>query len=366
MTGSGADWIALGLISADNPRIIPRLLSLFPHPPDVLRASRDELKSLGPGDMLAAGAFPGGLLRRAAEEERLLRKLGGRAVALSDDDYPGLLKQIADPPLVLFCLGDVKVLSEPAVGIVGSRKPSVYGRSVAEGLARDLAGRGLAVASGLAEGIDTRAHAGALETGRTIAVLGTGLDDCYPRQNRRLAEKIAAAGVLVTEFPLGSEPLGHHFPQRNRLISGLSLALVVVEASPRSGSLITAKLALDQNREVLAVPGAITSPLSSGTNALIQAGAKPVTCWQDVAEELPGSLRDRVLEAGLGEGAGEAARSGEEKKVLGCLGVRGPVHIDELAARSEVPLPDLLAVLLDMELRGLVRQSPGKYFYRSP
>lgn len=364
MTGNGLDWIALGLLTSDCPRIIPRILSRFPRPTDILRASREDLKSLGLGEDVLRDGPSEALLERAADEERRLRGLGGKAVGWGGEEYPFLLRQIPDPPLVLFVLGDAGVLAGPAVGIVGARNPSAYGRAVAESLARELAGRGPAVISGLAEGIDTRAHLGALEKGRTIAVLGTGLDVCYPRQNRKLAERIASSGALVTEFPLGSEPLAHHFPQRNRLISGLSLALVVVEASLRSGSLITAKLALDQDREVLAVPGAITSTLSSGTNSLIQSGAKPVTCWRDVAEELPAPLRDEMLAAGRNGAAGEA-RGGREEKVLGCLDGSEPVHIDELASRSEVPLPDLLSVLLDMELRGLVRQSPGKYYYRS-
>jgi DNA processing protein len=365
MTGNGLDWIALGLLTAECPRIIPRILSRYPNPTDMLRVSREELKALGLSEDVVLDGLPDALLDDASDEDRRLRGLGARAVGWGEDEYPFLLRQIPDPPLVLFVLGDAAVLAGPAVGIVGARNPSAYGRSVAENLARDLSGRGPAVVSGLAEGIDTRAHLGALEAGRTIAVLGTGLDVCYPRQNRRLAERIASAGALVTEFPLGSGPLAHHFPQRNRLISGLSLALVVVEASLKSGSLITARLALDQDREVLAVPGAITSSLSSGTNSLIQSGAKPVTCWQDVAEELPAPLRDGMMAASRSGAAGKA-RNGEEERVLGCLGGGGPVHIDELASRSEVPLPDLLSVLLDMELRGLVRQSPGKYFYRSP
>ncbi|MBN2199271.1 MAG: DNA-processing protein DprA [Candidatus Aminicenantes bacterium] len=365
MAGNGLDWIALGLMTSESFRIIPRILSFYPHPPDVLRATRDELESLRLAEDQIQDALSGLWHERAAEEDRRLRKLGARAVGFGENGYPPLLKRIPDPPLVLYARGDGRIWSEPAIGIVGARNPSSYGRTVAESLARELACRGLVVISGLAEGIDTRAHVGALDGGRTVAVLGTGLDVCYPRQNRKLAERIAAEGALVTEFPLGSEPAGRHFPQRNRLISALSLALVVVEAAPKSGSLITAKLALEQNREVLAVPGAITSKLSVGTNALIRAGARPATCWQDVAEELPPPLNDRVLKAGRGGAEEAAARTGEERKILGCLAAGGSVHIDELASRSEVPVPDLLAVLLDMELRGLVRPSPGKYYTRS-
>jgi len=359
------DWMALSLATAECPRAIPRVLSRFVDPIEALDYPEEDLRVLGLSEEAAGGLASGYFRQLAGKEEAGLKRLGGRIISLEDEAYPELLKQIPDPPLVLYCLGRAEDLQRPAVGVVGSRHPTPYGREVARNLAQELAGRKLVVASGLAEGIDTCAHVGALDSGRTVAVLGTGLDICYPRQNRSLAKKIVAAGCLVTEFPLGSPPAGHHFPQRNRLISGLCLALVVVEASLQSGSLITAQLALEQNREVLAVPGNITSKLSCGTNNLIQAGAKPATRWQDVVEELPAAVRESAQAVGRTDSGRACPQGRDENRVLGCLRPDGLVHIDEIAVRTEVPLPNLLAVLLDMELRGLVRQSPGKFYQRS-
>lgn len=365
MNGRRLDWIALSLAMAESPKSIPRVLSRFADPLEVLHDPEENLRVLGFGEEAVEGLSSGRFREMAVKEEAGLDRLGGRIISYEDQAYPDLLKQIFDPPFVLYGLGRIETLNEPAVGIVGSRHPTPYGRGAAHSLARELAARGLAVASGLAEGIDTCAHSGALDSGRTVAVLGTGLDVVYPRQNRGLAKKIVASGCLVTEFPLGARPVGHHFPQRNRLISGLCLALIVVEASLQSGSLITARLALEQNREVLAVPGNITSELSRGTNELIQAGAKPATCWQDVVEELPAAVRDSAWAAGRTEPDRPSALGREERRVLGCLRPDGLIHIDEIAVRTDVPLPNLLAVLLNMELRGLVRQSPGKFYQRS-
>jgi len=365
MNGRSLGWIALGLATAECPKSIPRVLARFVDPLEALHCSEEEMRGLGFGQETAGSLASGRFHDMAAKEVARLARLGGRVVSFEDQGYPGLLKQIPDPPFVLYGLGEIETLNGPAVGIVGSRHPTPYGRGVATSLSRELAGRRLVVVSGLAEGIDSCAHLGALDSGRTVAVLGTGLDIVYPRQNRGLAKSISASGCLVTEFPLGAPPAGFHFPQRNRLISGLCLALVVVEASMQSGSLITARLALEQNREVLAVPGNIISPLSCGTNELIQAGAKPATCWQDVVEELPEAVREAAYAAGRTDSGRASSLGREERQVLGCLRPDGIVHIDEIAVRSDVPLPNLLAVLLDMELRGLVRQSPGKFYQRS-
>jgi DNA processing protein len=365
MSGRSVDWMALSLATAESPRAIPKILSRFADPLEVIHDSEENLRVLGFNEEAIDGLSSGCFRQRALKEEVELHRLGGRIISYEDQAYPNLLKQIFDPPFVLYVLGRIEVLNEPAVGIVGSRHPTPYGRQAAHSLARELAGRHLAVASGLAEGIDSCAHAGALESGRTIAVLGTGLDVVYPRQNRGLAKKIAASGCLVTEFPLAARPRAHHFPQRNRLISGLCLAVIVVEASLKSGSLITARLALEQNREVMAVPGNITSELSRGTNELIQAGAKPATCWQDVVEELPAAVRDKAWAVGRSEPDPPSPLGQEERQVLGCLRPDSLLHIDDIAVRTDVPLPNLLAVLLDMELRGLVRQSPGKFYQRS-
>jgi DNA processing protein len=235
---------------------------------------------------------------------------------------------------------------------------------VAEKLASDLAERGLVVISGLACGIDATAHWGALRTGSTAAVLGSGLNVVYPRENRKLWEKIAEQGVVVTEYPLGSKPLGHHFPLRNRIISGLALAVVVVEATRKSGSLITARLALEQNREVLAVPGNITSELSRGANWLIKSGARLVEGWEDVIEELPApwseELRGKMPERPTPLPALTAA----EKSLLNLLRPDELRHVDELVDGTRLSVSEVLVHLLSLELKGCVSPRPGQYYQR--
>jgi DNA processing protein len=255
-------------------------------------------------------------------------------------------------------------LKGPAVSVVGARKPSPYGRAVAERLARDLASRGLVIVSGLARGVDSIAHWGALEGGKTVAVLGSGLENIYPRENRALFEKIIEQGAVVSEFPPKSPPLGFHFPLRNRIISGLSYAVVVVEATKKSGSLISARLALEQNREVMAVPGNITSELSLGTNLLIQAGAKLVESWEDVVEELPSPLKEQLLNQKEEEMEERPSMSEQEKRVFEHLKPDSLTHVDELVDETEFSVSETLSFLLNLELKGLIYQRPGKYFQR--
>ncbi len=252
----------------------------------------------------------------------------------------------------------------PSVSIVGSRKPSSYGRAVVLRLAEELASRGIVVISGLARGIDATAHLGALKGGKTIAVLGSGLENIYPRENRPLFERIVEDGAVVSEFPAQSPPLGFHFPIRNRIISGLSLAVVVVEAAKRSGSLITARLALEQNREVMAVPGNITSELSQGTNWLIKSGAKPVESWEDVAEEFPSPLKEQILSPKEGKKRKLPSMNSDEKFLFGLLQPDSTIHIDEILEKSDFSVSEALSTLLSLELKGLVLQNPGKYFQR--
>jgi len=286
-------------------------------------------------------------------------------LTLDSPGYPGHLREIFDPPFVLYCEGDAETLRNPAVAVVGARRPTPYGRAVAEKIAADLAGRGCVVASGLAAGIDACAHRGALRTGRTVAVLGCGLDVSYPWENRGLQREIAGRGAVVTEYALETPPLAENFPVRNRIISGLSLGLVVVEAAAKSGSLITAKLALSQDREVMAVPGNVTSALSAGPNGLIRDGARPVGSWEDVAEGLPSPWRENLLarseekEQNIG-----ASLSRDELRVLDELAVDVARPIDELAERTGSSVSSLLALLLGLELKGAVVQHPGKEFQR--
>ena len=358
-------WVALNLVLSDTLRPAQKILDYFGSPENACRAPAHELESLGlEKDRALRLAFPG-LLDEAARVLAAAERKGWRLLTRDDESYPPLLREIFDPPHVLYVAGDPEILSAPAVAVVGARRPTPFGRAVAERLARDLAARGLVVVSGMAAGIDSLAHWGALLAGRTVAVLGSGFDEVYPKENKELFRKIAATGAVVTEFPPAARPLGYHFPLRNRVISGLTLAVVVVEATRRSGSLITARLALEQNREVMAVPGNITSALSSGTNWLIKTGAKLVETWEDVVEELPSPLRERFLSRREEEKKKMPAMSPEERTVFDRLSVETPVHIDELVEAANTSVSEMLGLLLNLELKGLIRQAPGKFFQRS-
>ncbi len=358
-------WLALQLLFHGPSGAARRVLKRFPEVTDVFRAAPADFEGLRLGGDAVEALVSGRAIDRAARE---LENVGRKAYALltlDDPGYPGYLREIFDPPFVLYCEGDPETLRNPAVAIVGARRPTPYGRAVAERLAGDLAGRGCVVASGLAAGIDACAHRGALQKGRTVAVLGSGLDVCYPWENRGLQREIAGRGAVVSEFPLGTPPLAEHFPVRNRIISGLSLALVVVEAAWKSGSLITAKLALAQDREVMAVPGNVTSELSAGPNGLIKDGARPVASWEDVAEGLPSPWREDLLARRdeIEENSG-ASLSPDERRLLDELAVDAALPIDELAERTGLSVSVLLALLLGLELKGAVVQRPGKEFQR--
>ncbi len=299
----------------------------------------------------------------AREQLEQLKRHNARLVSYWDDAYPALLKQIYDPPAFLFVKGEFREQDRHAVAVVGTRQPTRYGQAVAERLSADLARHGLTIVSGLAYGIDTLAHRAALNVeGRTLAVLGTGVDLIYPQKNRKLAERIVSHGALISEFPMGTPPDWTNFPRRNRLISGLSLGTAVVEAGQRSGALITAAMALDQNREVFAVPGNIDSPKSVGTNGLIKQGAKVVTGSEDILEELRPHLHG--LEAVSEAPQPEVKLTEAESRVLQLLG-REPKHIDLIAKELAIPTSTILAWLLSLELKNLVRQLPGKQFVRS-
>ena len=357
-------WLALNAAVADHPRAARLLLRAFPDVAGIFGAGADALAGLGVREDIARRLASPGALDPARRELEKVEKKAYSILTFEDAGYPPLLREIFDPPLVLYVSGSPEALAGPAVAIVGARRPTPYGRAVARRLASDLASRGLVIVSGFARGIDSCAHAGALEAGgRTAAVLGSGLDAIYPPENARLADRVRDAGALATEFPLGAEPLGYRFPLRNRIIAGLGSGLVVVEASRRSGSLITAKLALEENREVMAVPGNTTSGLSEGTNGLIRQGARLVEGWEDVAEGLPAALRDEVLSRRADEGPA-AELSGPEAAVLGALPVDAEVGVDELADRTDLSVSELLGTLLGLELKGLVVRNPGKCFQR--
>jgi DNA processing protein len=368
------DWIALNMTPGVGPRAAARLLERFGSAEGVYAALRAELERL----RLRPEAVESIVLRdrheEAARELARVRELGADVLVLDDGTYPALLREIADPPITLYVKGEWAACFEgPCVGIVGSRRCSTYGQNVAVLLARELASRGVVIVSGLARGIDAAAHRGALEAGgRTVAVLGTGVDEVYPRDHRKLAAEILGrGGALVSQFPLSTPPIPENFPYRNRIISGLSLGVVLVEAAENSGSLITARLAMEQNREVFAVPGNITSRNSFGTNYLIKgAGAKLVQTWQDVVAEFPPDIAARILPPEMKKGKAAAAAatpadvSDEERAVLKLLSGDESVHIDELAEAAGRPVHELAGVLLGLEMRELVRQLPGKCFVR--
>ena len=309
---------------------------------------------------------------RAGRDLEELAKLGGEVLVLTDPRYPALLRQTYDPPIVLYSLGDIDgALAQPAVALVGSRRCSTYGRNVAEKLARELAERGVTIISGLARGIDSAAHRGALEgKGLTVAVMGTGLDAVYPKENRKLAEQISAHGALMTEFPLATPPISQNFPFRNRVISGLALGVMVVEGAERSGSLITARLAYEQGRDVFAVPGNITSAKSFGPNYLIKDGAKLVQAWRDVVEEFPSELKAAIISAERGESRVEQLKKDEltlsdaERRLLARLKVDESTHIDQLITSSGLARGELMTALLTLEMTDRVRQLPGKTFVK--
>jgi DNA processing protein len=370
--GSPIDWIALSLLPGLGPISLRQALERFGDPAEIayrlppraflsLRGfRRDRL------DELVAARR--GLARRAERESRLCEQRQIGIVAWPDAGYPAALREISDPPLVLFQRGELRE-SVLRIGVVGTRAPTAYGRRAATGLAGGLAARGIEVVSGAARGIDSSAHTGALEEeeGRTVAVLGSGLLCPYPPENEALLERIAENGAVLSEFPPREPPRGEQFPRRNRLISGLSAAVVVVEAAVKSGSLITANHALEQGREVLAVPGPVSSARSEGCNRLIQQGAKLIQNIEDILEELPPVYRTAVVDGSLaGEGPDLAGLSEDERAVLGILDEVEPVHLDEVARRVPFGVARLQAALFGLQLRGAVEQMPGRYYVSRP
>ena len=362
-----------------GPRAAAKLLERFGSAEAVFNATRAELEALRLRPEAIESIRARDLHERAGGEIERVRELGADILLLDDGVYPALLREIFDPPITLYVKGAwTECFEQPCVAMVGSRRCSTYGQNAAVMLARDLAERGVTITSGLARGIDAAAHRGALEAGgRTVAVMGTGLDQVYPRDHKKLAEEILEhGGAIVSEFPLETPPAPQNFPYRNRVISGLSLGVVVVEAAENSGSLITARMAMEQNREVFSVPGNITSRNSFGTNYLIKgAGAKLVQQWQDIATELPPEIAARLLppatkkrteEKGLVEQLELVPDdlSLTEHAVLRLLSADDSVHIDALVEASKLTVPELTSALLALEMRELIRQLPGKCFVR--
>ena len=371
-----ADWIALNMIRGIGPRTANQLIDRFGAPAQVFAASRLSLEKEGIKPESIQELHDSEILEKANAEIERLEQLGAIVVTLEDDDYPPLLREIYDPPIALYIRGDFKkVLARPCLAVVGSRRCSTYGINAAQSLSRDLAQNGLTIVSGLARGIDAAAHRGALETGGlTIAVVGTGLEMTYPKEHKKLEEEIAASGAVVSEFPLGTPPLPQNFPYRNRVLSGLCFGVLIVEAAEHSGSLITARLANEQGREVFAVPGNITSQTSFGTNFLIKDGAKLVQHWRDVAEELPRDVREGILgvdrpKRGVTQSNVQpmfetVALSDHERKLLDLLTADAPSHVDQLLISSGMNSSDLMTALLGLEMKDRIRELPGKSYIK--
>lgn len=357
-------WLALSLTPGLGSILIKRLLNRFKTPEAVFQAPRkDLLKIEGLGERVAGEIQKGPLENGVKREMALLEKAGGKILTLKDDDYPRRLKDIYDPPALLYVKGDLKGEDELAIAIVGSRKTSPYGRWFTGKISQDLARHGITIVSGLARGIDSVAHQGALQVGgRTIAVLGCGIDVVYPSENRNLFYQITEHGAVLSEFPMGSPPEGGHFPKRNRIISGLSIGVVIVQASTGSGSLITAGYALDQGREVFAVPGNVGAEGSRGTNQLIKDGAKLVESSEDILEEILPQWK-REGEVVLRAEPPGCHLATEEKALYELLG-ETPLHIDAIIRESHLDPGKVSSLLLTLELKGLICQWPGKCFSR--
>ena len=356
------DWIALRLVRGVGNVTYRQLLDRFASPREILRTSPAMLTEAGTSVRVAREIAAFDQWEEVEAELEKLARMNARLVTQTDAEYPERLRQIHDPPPFLYIRGHVEPRDTLAIAIVGARTASTYGRKMARELAQELAGCGVCVVSGLARGIDSEAHQASLATGgRTIAVLGSGLDVVYPREHIALAEQIAASGAVVSEFSLGSQPEAGNFPYRNRVISGISLGTVVVEATEKSGSLITAQCALDQNREVFAVPGPVTASRSRGPHRLIKAGAKLVESIDDILSEIAPALArtDRVEKNG--PSVPVVPLEPDEEMVLQ-LFPEEAVHVDTLITGSGLEPARVLEVLLGLELKGVVTQLPGMYF----
>lgn len=364
-------WLALALTPGLGARSGGKLLREFGGPDAIFNASLTALEAQRLPAAVAQAIHSRQPLSAAAKELANAQALGCRLLTWDEPEYPARLREIYDPPPLLYVKGNAELLNRHLISIVGARRPTPYGNQMAERLARDLSDRGLVVISGLARGIDASAHKGALGSGSgtTIGVLGCGIDVIYPKENNKIFEEIERRGAIVSEFPLGTFPAPQNFPIRNRIIAGIGLGVVVVEGAQYSGSLITARLAMEFGREVFGVPGNATQPSSFGPNHLIKQGAKLVTGWEDVVEELPTPVRAELMPV---ETASSEERevlvqqdlSATERPLYAMLSVDQARHVDDLVENSGLTSSEVLAALFDLELRGVVRQLPGKQFVK--
>ena len=358
-----APWLALGRVKGLGGVSFKKLAAYFGDPTRALLASTADLEHVeGINRDVVDGLMNFSDWIAVDEELRRTRDAGIEILPFNDPKYPERLRAIADPPPCLYVKGALRAEDEKAVAIVGSRSASDYGRRVARDLARGLASLGLTVVSGMARGIDGVAHESALQAGgRTIAVLGSGVERAYPPEHQGLYRRIIENGAVVSELPIGTRPMAFNFPARNRLISGLSLGVVVVEATEKSGSLITAALALEQDREVFAVPGEVGASRSRGAHRLIRQGAKLVENVDDIIEEIAPQLVRRRDGGARSERALPANAADHTRKIYSLL-QENSLHVDQVVERSGLPPAQVLEILLDLELQGYLRQAPGKVY----
>jgi DNA processing protein len=371
------EWLALLLTPGLGPTRSRKLVEHFGSAEKVFQASLTELESTGIQAVSAQSIATGKSAELAREEQARALAAGINVLSMDDPLYPSRLKEIYDPPLVLYVRGSSDLLAKPGIAMVGTRHPSPYGSGMAERLASDLASQGLVIISGMARGVDTASHRGAIAAkGKTAAVFGTGVDVIYPKENSRLSDQILAfGGALISEFPLGTFAAPQNFPIRNRILSGMSVGVLVVEAAEYSGTRITARLALEQNRDVYAVPGNVTNKNSWGPNTLIKQGAKLVATWEDVWEDLPTEVRLALTPATPPESQSSESASlfpdeglpPHEKRILSLLKADEATHIDELIEKleSQMSSSEIFAALFELELANKIRQMPGKNFVKS-
>jgi DNA processing protein len=364
-------WLALALTPGLGARSAGKLLREFGSPTAIFNASLTALEAQRLPAAVAQSLHSKQSLSLAAKELAQAQALGCHLLTWDEPAYPARLREIYDPPPLLYVRGKIELLNRHLISVVGARRPSPYGNQMAERLAKDLAERGLVVTSGLARGIDASAHKGALSspTGSTIGVLGCGIDVVYPKENKKIFGEMEQRGAIISEFPMGTFPAPQNFPIRNRIIAGMGLGVVVVEGAQYSGSLITARLAMEFGREVFGVPGNATQPSSFGPNQLIKQGAKLVTSWEDVVEELPTPVRAELLpvEAASAEERAALVEQGlapNERPLYELMSTDEARHVDDLVEQTGLSSSEVLAALFDLELKGVVRQLPGKQFLK--
>ncbi len=378
-------WMALMLTPVMGALRIKKAMERLETGARVFEVSLTELEGAGLPARSAQFVADGRAEAAAEEEMKRVSEAGGFVLSFEDEAYPERLREIYDPPAVLWLRGDAGVLSQPGIAVVGTRQPSPYGAGMAELLSRDLAHRGVAIFSGMARGVDTAAHKGAIDAGgKTVAVWGTGIDVVYPKENKKLAESIVASGgAIVSEYPLGTFPAPQNFPVRNRILSGMSVGVLVIEAGEYSGTRITARCAMEQNRDVYAVPGNVTNKNAWGPNTLIKQGAKLTATWEDVWEDLPSGVRMQLEDTRAVAGGGESKPGGSaslfsdgteggrpmpahERTVFQRLRHDEPLQLDTLIEELEAELgsAEIFAALFELELAGKVKQLPGKNYVR--